>query len=98
MIKKNEKIFFKMRSCYDKNWLIKKNLNKTVYLLAMIRTNNLLIVNPILYHIANKKQLEMFTFLANINKQNLIKTLAYPTIPRSASYFIRKKYENIFRK
>ena len=51
-----------MRSCYDKNWLIKKNLNKTVYLLAMIRTNNLLIVNPILYHIANKKQLEMVIF------------------------------------
>ena len=51
-----------MRSCDDKNWEIKKIKNKTVYLLVMIRTNNLLIVNPILYHIANKKQLEMVIF------------------------------------
>jgi hypothetical protein len=57
-----KKIFLKMRSCDDKNWEIKKIKNKTVYLLAMIRTNNLLIVNPILYHIANKKQLEMVIF------------------------------------
>lgn len=40
--------------------------NKTVYLFAMIRTHYLLIVNPLLYHIANKKQLKNGYFLRNI--------------------------------
>ena len=47
-----------MLYCDDKN----SKKNKTAYLLAMIRTHNLLIVNPILNHIANKKQLKKVIF------------------------------------